>query len=707
MSNYSLKVRILLVFVLSISVIALIFFLIMIRGTYNLGSSQIQSQEALIKNLNKQEVKNYLQIAQEAVKASYDKTSDANIVDKIQQDALAFEEVINSIYDKKKTQLDEKALKELLINVIQGYRYNNGAGYFFAYTPEGINVAHETESLIGKNLIDRKDINGNFTVKSIIQSALTGDHVARYYNKNPLTGEVEGKVSYNFYFKPLNIVIGTGEYMSLIKEYHQERAIETLSSLKYGDSGYFFAIKKTKEGYAYVFHGAQPNLKNKPFDLASKDTKGFAYRQQLVSESIANEKEGAFVIYYYEDPQTKKIEPKMVYAKYFKDWDWIIVSNIYIQEVENNVLSQKNKIDADIKYLVIELLIFGVIMVVVVFAFIYFMLGRIVNRPLDSLTQKAADLARGEGDLTCKLEVSSQDEIGKAATQINHFIEKVHQTIASAKLTSHENAVLSNRLSSTSIEISKRVESSTLFINDATKISQELRREIESSIGEAKRSKEEITKANNNLKHACTEIVSLGQKVQQSAQTEMELASRMKQLSHDATQVKEVLTVISDIADQTNLLALNAAIEAARAGEHGRGFAVVADEVRKLAERTQKSLVEINATINVIVQSIIDSGEQMNSNSEQVQELTHSAEAVEAKIKETSRIMEMATNMSDKTVGDYINTGKNIDVIVEKIEGINHISVDNAKGLEEMAVASQDLSKMTDKLNVTLSTFKT
>ena len=680
----------------------------MIRGTYTLGSSQMQSQEELIKNLNKKEVKNYLQIAQEAVKASYDKTTDENIVDKIKQDALAFEEVLNSLYEKKKTQLDEKALKDLLVNVIQGYRYNGGAGYFFAYTPEGINVSHETESLIGKNLIERKDIKGNYTVKSIIKSALPGgDNVSRYYNKNPLTGEVEGKISYNFYFKPLNIIIGTGEYMSLIKEYYQERAIDTLSDLKYGESGYFFAIKKTKDGYAYVFHGAHPELKNKPFDLKKLDTKGFDYRKKIVDESIAKEKEGTFITYSDENIETKKIEPKMVYAKYFKDWDWIIVSNIYLQDVENNVLSQKSKIDADIRSLVVELLVFGVIMVVAIFAFIYFMLGRLVNRPLDSLTQKAADLARGEGDLTCKLEVSGQDEIGKAATQINYFIEKVHHTISAAKSASSENAVLSNKLSVTSNEISKRVEGGARFINDATKISQDLRLEIESSVGEAKRSKEEITKANNNLKLACSEIISLGEKVQQSAQTEMELASQMKQLSIDANQVKEVLTVINDIADQTNLLALNAAIEAARAGEHGRGFAVVADEVRKLAERTQKSLVEINATINVIVQSIVDSGDQMNSNSEQVQELTQSAQAVELKIKETTRIMEMATTMSDKTVSDYISTEKKIDIIVEKIEGINKISVDNVKSLEEITMASQDLSRMTEKLSVTLSTFKT
>jgi len=346
-------------------------------------------------------------------------------------------------------------------------------------------------------------------------------------------------------------------------------------------------------------------------------------------------------------------------------------------------------------------------MVIIIFGVIYMVLGRVVNRPLDALASKAADLARGEGDLTCKLDVDGQDEIGKAATQINHFIEKVHHTMVAAKNASSENATLSNTLSSISQTMSQRVEHSTLLIDDATKVSQALRKEIERSVGEAKRSKEEITKANENLKDACKEIVILGEKVDQSAQTEMELASRMRQLSSDAEQVKSVLTVISDIADQTNLLALNAAIEAARAGEHGRGFAVVADEVRKLAERTQKSLLEINATINVIVQAIIDSGEQMNHNSEQVQELTHTAQMVEEKIKETTSIMEMATKMSDKTVNDYISTEKSIDVIVEKIESINTISDQNAKGLEEITVTSGDLRQMAENLNATLSTFKT
>ena len=120
---------------------------------------------------------------------------------------------------------------------------------------------------------------------------------------------------------------------------------------------------------------------------------------------------------------------------------------------------------------------------------------------------------------------------------------------------------------------------------------------------------------------------------------ENDLAEQLSQLSHDAEQAKEVLTVIGDIAEQTNLLALNAAIEAARAGEHGRGFAVVADEVRKLAERTQKSLTESNATISVVVQGIGDSSETMNGNAREMESLVEEIQNVQSKMGEVLDIL--------------------------------------------------------------------
>ncbi|GHS86875.1 hypothetical protein FACS189487_01920 [Campylobacterota bacterium] len=123
-------------------------------------------------------------------------------------------------------------------------------------------------------------------------------------------------------------------------------------------------------------------------------------------------------------------------------------------------------------------------------------------------------------------------------------------------------------------------------------------------------------------------VGNLTKQIVDASQKENELAEKLVQLSRDADQVKSVLRVIADIADQTNLLALNAAIEAARAGEHGRGFAVVADEVRKLAERTQKSLAETNASISVVVQAIGDSSDSMSANAKDMQTLVGDVEQV-------------------------------------------------------------------------------
>jgi methyl-accepting chemotaxis protein len=123
-------------------------------------------------------------------------------------------------------------------------------------------------------------------------------------------------------------------------------------------------------------------------------------------------------------------------------------------------------------------------------------------------------------------------------------------------------------------------------------------------------------------------------RIQRVANKEHELSDNLQTLAGNAQETKQILTTIGDIADQTNLLALNAAIEAARAGEHGRGFAVVADEVRKLAERTQKSLAETAATINILIQAINDNSESLNKNMDEMMDLTTYVGSVDNKMEE-------------------------------------------------------------------------
>jgi methyl-accepting chemotaxis protein len=330
-----------------------------------------------------------------------------------------------------------------------------------------------------------------------------------------------------------------------------------------------------------------------------------------------------------------------------------------------------------------------------------------VSRPLENLKHKAEDLASGEGDLTQQIEVNSKDEIGQTSMQFNNFIEKVRDIISIAKSSSNENSTVASGLSKTALEVGQRAEDTSKVVAQTNEMSQKIKLELESSLEEAKKSKQEIENANQKLENAKMQILQMATQVGQSANTEIEMAHKITQLSSDTEQVKEVLTVISDIADQTNLLALNAAIEAARAGEHGRGFAVVADEVRKLAERTQKSLSEINATINVVVQAISDTSDQMNANSQDMEKLIAVADRVETDINDTSVIMNNATRASEKTVQDYIETGTKIDSIVEQVKQVHDNTATNTKSIEEISSNAEHLNTLTNELNRVLGKFRT
>ena len=482
----------------------------------------------------------------------------------------------------------------------------------------------------------------------------------------------------------------------------QEAILDKFNDLRFFNdkSGYIFV-------YAYdgtnVLMPTNKALQGQNF-MGLKDSNGVFLIKELIE---AAKKGGGLVKYHFPKTKDGKPFPKFSYALSFEPYNWMMGTGIYVDNVEEEVAHLQKNIDENTASQIQSFLVISVVLLLLSLGATFVIISKTISKPLNDLVARADNLSSGDGDLTRKLEVIGNDEIAVASSSINRFIEKVRILISEVKNLSNENSSISHELSSTSLEVGRAVETSMQIVGNTTNKAFTLKDELTEGISEAKEGKTELIKANDFLKDANNAILELTKDIQSSAATEIELAHRIQQLSSDATQVKDILVVIGDIADQTNLLALNAAIEAARAGEHGRGFAVVADEVRKLAERTQKSLQEINATINVIVQAIVDSSDQMTSNSKKVESLATTACDVETKINNMFQVMNNATKVSDKTAENYLKTGSDIESMIDDVSRINDISSQNARSVEEIASAAEHLSRMTETLNLKLSEFRT
>ncbi|GAA9608497.1 methyl-accepting chemotaxis protein TlpB [Helicobacter pylori] len=381
-------------------------------------------------------------------------------------------------------------------------------------------------------------------------------------------------------------------------------------------------------------------------------------------------------------------EKKFAYSHYDEVSQMVIAATSYYTDIntENKAIKEGvNKVFNE-NTTKLFLWILTATIALVVLTLIYAKL-RIVKR-IDELVLKINAFSHGDKDLRAKIDVGDRnDEISQVGRGVNLFVENARLIMEEIKGISTLNKTSMGKLVQITQETQKSMKNSSTTLNSvknkATDIASMMNISIEQSQGLRKR----LIETQGLVKESKDAIGDLFSQITESAHTEEELSSKVEQLSRNADDVKSILDIINDIADQTNLLALNAAIEAARAGEHGRGFAVVADEVRNLAGRTQKSLAEINSTIMVIVQEINAVSSQMNLNSQKMERLSDMSKSVQETYEKMSSNLSSVVQDSNQSMDDYAKSGHQIEAMVSDF-------------VEVEKVASKTLADSSDILNI-------
>ncbi|MUU63560.1 methyl-accepting chemotaxis protein TlpB [Helicobacter pylori] len=401
-------------------------------------------------------------------------------------------------------------------------------------------------------------------------------------------------------------------------------------------------------------------------------------------------------------------EKKFAYSHYDEVSQMVIAATSYYTDIntENQAIKEGvNKVFNE-NTTKLFLWILTATIALVVLTLIYAKL-RIVKR-IDELVLKINAFSHGDKDLRARIDVGDRnDEISQVGRGVNLFVENARLIMEEIKGISTSNKTSMDKLVQIAQETQKSMKDSSTTLNfvknKATDVASMMNASIEQSQGLRKR----LIETQGLVKESKDAIGDLFSQIIESAHTEEELSSQVEQLSRNADDVKSILDIINDIADQTNLLALNAAIEAARAGEHGRGFAVVADEVRNLAGRTQKSLAEINSTIMVIVQEINAVSSQMNLNSQKMERLSDMSKSVQETYEKMSSNLSSVVSDSNQSMDDYAKSGRQIEAMVSDFVGVEKVASKTLADSSDILNIATHVSGTTMNLDKQVNLFKT